>query len=117
MPVQVPVSGKATYSGLGLAKIGETSNSPFVAGTSSFDVDFGEKTIVGTVTEYQARNGVSLAGQINGNAFSGIKNGVEMRGYFYGSNAAELGGVFKGTTTINGIADTPVMGSFGAKKD
>ena len=83
-----------------------------------YNVDFGKKDSAGTVEGIdRVKYAIPLVGKINGNAFSGIKNGVEMHGHFYGPNAEELGGVFKGRTTINGIADTPVMGSFGAKKD
>ena len=74
------------------------------------------KTVSGTVSEERSGNSVSLAGQINGNAFSGTQDGVTMRGNFYGPQASELGGVFQGKTTINNNRDTSVMGSFGASK-
>ena len=106
----VPTTGKAAYEGL--ATLGH-SNTTFGKGTSSFNVDFGAKTINGSVT-----NGpftVPLAGTINGASFNGEKDGIAMQGNFYGPKAAELGGIFKGEL-VEGSSFTPVLGSFGASK-
>ena len=48
----------------------------------------------------------------------GSKNGVEMQGHFYGPQAEQVGGIFKGPATdIPGIDEpTPGMGSFGARR-
>lgn len=111
----VPASGKATYSGLSL--LSNMGGGAWLQGTSKFDVDFGRKTIEGNINSFPYN--VALSGKISGASFSGEKNGVEMQGNFYGPNAAELGGVFKGTV----IDQSPVgdsintfSGAFGAKK-
>ncbi|MGF6148003.1 Transferrin binding protein-like solute binding protein [Kingella potus] len=108
----VPASGKATYSGL--AAFGY-DNLTFGTGASEFTVDFGKKTINGSVSSGGGTFTVPLSGTISGNSFSGVKNNVSMKGNFYGPKAAELAGVYKGEATLNNPL-TPVMGSFGAKK-
>ena len=102
----MPTTGTAVYNGLSL---GSRTGDVYDYGTSRFNVDFGAKTISGTVsnTAYSA----DLRGTISGAAFSGAHNGVNMSGNFYGPNAAELGGVYNGTS--NGKS---VVGSFGAKQ-
>ena len=102
----MPTTGTAVYNGLSL---GSSTGNLYERGTSTFNVDFGSKTISGTVTNdaYSA----DLRGTISGAAFSGTHNGVNMSGNFYGPNAAELGGVYNGTS--NGRS---VVGSFGAKR-
>ena len=60
-------------------------------------------------------NTLALGGTINGASFSGEKDGIAMQGNFYGPKAAELGGVFKGTTIDDGLI-TNFTGSFGATK-
>jgi len=84
---------------------------------ADFNVDFGNKTIEGIV----GLRGIPLSGTIEGNSFSGTKidnspkinrkSDVFMTGRFYGPNANELGGVFRGTYN-----DEKVMGSFGARQ-
>ena len=102
----MPTTGTAVYNGLSL---GSRTGDVYDYGTSRFNVDFGAKTISGTVsnTAYSA----DLRGTISGASFSGAHNGVNMSGNFYGPNAAELGGVYNGIS--NGRA---VVGSFGAKR-
>ena len=106
----VPTSGKATYAGDATIGIDSTT---FLKGTSSFNVDFGAKTIKGNAT-----NGaftLPLEGQINGNAFNGTKDGIQMQGNFYGPQAQELGGTYSGQVLDNGSYKS-FMGAFGAKK-
>lgn len=102
----MPTTGTAVYNGLSL---GSYTGDVYGKGTSQFNVDFGAKTISGTVTN--AVHSVDLRGTISGASFSGAHNGVNMSGNFYGPNAAELGGVYNGTS--NTIL---VVGSFGATK-
>lgn len=102
----MPITGTAVYNGLSL---GSRTGDVYGEGTSRFNVDFGAKTISGTVSN--AAYSADLRGTISGAAFSGAHNGVNMSGNFYGPNAAELGGVYNGTS--NGKS---VVGSFGAKQ-
>ena len=113
---KMPTSGDTYYIGLSTFAMG--TNPTFRTGLSSFHVDFDEKTIDGEVYGDSRVNPIELGGKINGNAFSGSKNGVEMQGHFYGPQAEQVGGIFKGTATdIPGIDEpTPVMGSFGARR-
>lgn len=113
---KMPASGDTYYIGLSTFAMG--TNPTFRTGLSSFHVDFDEKTIDGEVYGDSRVNPIELGGKINGNAFSGSKNGVEMQGHFYGPQAEQVGGIFKGTATdIPGIDEpTPVMGSFGARR-
>ena len=102
----MPTTGTAVYNGLSL---GSHTGDVYGEGTSRFNVDFGAKTISGTVSN--AAYSADLRGTISGASFSGTHNGVNMSGNFYGPNAAELGGVYNGTS--NGRS---VVGSFGAKR-
>ena len=102
----MPTTGTAVYNGLSL---GSSTGNAYNQGTSQFNVDFGAKTISGTVSN--AAYSADLRGTISGASFSGAHNGVNMSGNFYGPNAAELGGVYNGTS--NGRS---VVGSFGAKQ-
>lgn len=102
----MPTTGTAVYNGLSL---GSRTGDVYGDGTSRFNVNFGAKTISGTVSN--SAYSADLRGTINGAAFSGAHNGVNMSGNFYGPNAAELGGVYNGTS--NGRS---VVGSFGATK-
>jgi len=113
---KMPTSGDTYYIGLSTFAMG--TNPEFRTGLSSFHVNFDEKTIDGEVYGDSRVNPIGLGGKINGNAFSGSKDGVEMQGHFYGPQAEQVGGIFKGTATdIPGIDEpTPVMGSFGARR-
>lgn len=102
----MPTTGTAVYNGRSL---GSSTGDAYNQGTARFNVDFGAKTISGTVSN--AAYSADLRGTISGAAFSGAHNGVNMSGNFYGPNAAELGGVYNGTS--NGKS---VVGSFGAKQ-
>lgn len=116
----IPQTGKAHYTGTWEARIGKPiqwdNKADEKAAKAEFDVDFGNKSISGTLTE---ENGVKPAfhienGKIEGNGFhatartreSGINlsgNGstdpktfqasnLRVEGGFYGPQAAELGG-------------------------
>lgn len=109
----VPASGTATYEGY-------THTYPAISlNASLFNVDFGKKTIDGKIYDASdVQDYVALSGTISGNSFSGTKGAVEMQGNFYGPNAAELGGIFKGQTDYgrNDGNYIGIVGSFGAKK-
>lgn len=116
----IPQTGKARYTGTWEARIGKPiqwdNHADKKAAKAEFDVDFGEKSISGTLTE---KNGVEPAfhienGVIDGNGFhatartrdNGINlsgndstnpqsfkaNNLLVTGGFYGPQAAELGG-------------------------
>lgn len=117
----IPQAGKARYIGTWEARIGEPiqwdNQADKKAAKAEFDVDFGEKSISGTLRE---KNGVEPAfhiekGKIEGNGFyatahtrdTGINlsgtgstnpttfqaNGLRVEGGFYGPQAEELGGI------------------------
>lgn len=115
----IPQTGKARYTGTWEARIGKPiqwDNKADKAAKAEFDVDFGKKSISGTLTE---KNGVQPAfhienGKIEGNGFYATartrENGINLSGNgstnpktfqasdlrveggFYGPQAAELGG-------------------------
>lgn len=115
----IPKTGKARYTGTWEARIGKPiqwDNKADKAAKAEFDVDFGKKSISGTLTE---KNGVEPAfhieeGKIEGNGFhatartrdNGINlsgndstnpqsfkaNNLLVTGGFYGPQAEELGG-------------------------
>lgn len=117
----IPQTGKAHYTGTWEARIGEPiqwdNHADKEAAKAEFDVDFGEKSISGKLTE---QNGVKPAfhiekGKIEGNGFyatartreNGINlsgtgstdpktfqaNDLRVKGGFYGPQAEELGGI------------------------
>ncbi len=104
----VPAKGKAVYAG------DATFNGFTEGNSSSFEVDFGGKTIKGKAVANQLT--VPLEGTIKGSSFSGTKNNVTMQGNFFGPKAEELSGVFKGKISGNNGNPTSVIGSFGAVK-
>ncbi|HEZ7777183.1 TPA: transferrin-binding protein-like solute binding protein [Neisseria meningitidis] len=130
----IPQAGKARYTGTWEARIGEPiqwdNQADKEAAKAEFTVNFGEKSISGTLTE---KNGVQPAfhienGRIEGNGFyatahtreSGINlsgNGstnpktfqasnLRVEGGFYGPQAEELGGIiFNNDGTSLGITE------------
>lgn len=104
----VPATGTVSYRGD--AGYGSEHNDCTQITTSSFNVDFGRKTLEGNIAK---TNGGSfdLSAKINGNTFVGAKNGVKTEGRFFGPAAAELGGVF-----MNNTPGDKAFGSYGAKK-
>lgn len=133
----IPQTGKAHYTGTWEARIGEPiqwDNHADKAAKAVFTVDFGEKSISGTLTEKNdthpavyiekgvidgngfhatARtrdNGIDLSGQGSTNPQRFEANNLLVTGGFYGPQAAELGG--------NIIDSDRKFGAvFGAKKD
>lgn len=113
----MPTTGTAQYVGHALhldqSKL-QTHYSEAMRGVSRFNVDYGERTMEGTISsESNQFNPVNIQGVISGNRFS-TASGSEARvyGYFNGPNAEELGGVYSRGTKEN----PEFMGSFGAKK-
>lgn len=123
----VPRSGMASYSGRAILRPIGAGDPKEWQGDAKFDVDFGKKSIVGSVFyEPVAKNPavtdpivkIPLAGSIDGASFSGTHNGNIMHGHFYGPQAAELGGTFI-TERMRGhylSGEKYITGAFGAAK-
>lgn len=101
IPTQnMPVTGLASYKGDSIIlsdDIGDDSDE--VAGQSSFDVDFGAKTLSGSITANNAPT-INISANISGNSFEGTAKSTKLtdgavEGKFYGNNAVELGGLAK----------------------
>ncbi|VGM94856.1 Transferrin binding protein-like solute binding protein [uncultured Avibacterium sp.] len=102
--LDMPTTGTAIYTGQATYDKGSVRAE---TGKSIFHVDYGKKTINGTVAINS--DNIQLSGTINGNAFSGNKNGTQMQGGFYGPKAAELSGTFQNKAE-------GYTGAFGARK-
>ncbi|WP_127233212.1 transferrin-binding protein-like solute binding protein [Neisseria meningitidis] len=138
----IPQSGTAHYTGTWEARIGVPDSGTFIqkdnqadkAAKAEFTVDFGKKSISGTLTEkndthpafyiekgvidgngfhalaHTRDNGIDLSGQGSTSPQSFKANNLLVTGGFYGPQAAELGG--------NIIDSDRKFGAvFGAKKD
>lgn len=101
IPTQnMPVTGLASYKGDSIISsddIGDDSDA--VTGQSSFDVDFGAKTLSGSITANNAPT-IDISANISGNSFEGTAKSTKLtdgavEGKFYGNNAVELGGLAK----------------------
>lgn len=106
----MPASGRVEYDGDALiGKAGSVS-----VADADFVADFGQKTLTGSITRDSqstfAFNPIAINATISGNTFAANNGAITSSGYFYGNNAAEIGGVFSDSS--QGIA-----GSFGARKD
>jgi len=96
----MPVTGLVSYKGDSIIlsdDIGDDSDA--VAGQSSFDVDFGAKTLSGSITANNAPT-INISANISGNSFEGTAKSTKLtdgavEGKFYGNNAVELGGLAK----------------------
>lgn len=86
----------------GLIHLGTTPQSEEEKVT--FVADFTNKILTGNLASI-----VEIEGKIVDNGFSGTKNGITTNGYFYGDNAAELGGTYQNT-------DGTISGAYGAKR-
>ena len=102
MPTEgkVGYTGDATYRQLGIG-----NNIEF--GKSVFTADFVAQNVKGDLTFDKAGN-IGLTAGINGNQFSGSKDGYNADGGFFGGDGQYLGGVYEG----NGA-----QGTYGAKSD
>lgn len=112
----IPTAGRAIYKGEALISFVDSDDVykrlNYVYGLpSTFDVDFDNKTLIGSIKYAEDRPNLIFDAQINGDKFSkwgGLDN-IEVEGAFYGKDASELGGVFMKRDTFSG--------SFGAKKE
>lgn len=99
LSTNTPSTGTATYKGNGA----ELNNGKISLVDATFNVDYGQKTLTGTVGT------TALSATINGNAFAGTKDGISTTGYFYGTRASELGGTYRN-------ANGTLAGAYAAKK-
>lgn len=104
LPKDVPTTGTAKYAGQALHTC---ENCKDMSAKASFDVDFGKKTVAGVIEH--ATGKVNLGATISGSSFSGVANGVQTNGAFYGVDASELSGIYK-------ERDNKFGGAFGATK-
>lgn len=104
LPKDMPKTGTAKYAGQAFHDCATCGDSEAKA---SFDVDFGKKTVAGVI-DHKAQK-VNLSATISGSSFSGVANGVQTNGAFYGIDASELSGIYKET-------DGKFAGAFGATK-
>ncbi|MBQ9682248.1 MAG: transferrin-binding protein-like solute binding protein [Neisseriaceae bacterium] len=105
----IPKTGTATYKGGAVAF--RPADRAVSKGTSSFNVDFAQKTVVGEI-DTEKFGKVSLNGGIKED-WGGFGGG-NFQGAFYGDNAAEMAGEFTRHDTSNPKND--IYGTFGAKK-
>ena len=105
----MPTSGKAVYTG-GFAITGNTKqfeDEDYLRGNAKFQADFAAKTLTGTLTEPTLQP-IDIKAKVNGNSFTGTATSkdfatqAEVEGKFYGSNAKELGGLFKDNKSWGG---------------
>ena len=103
IPTQnMPVTGLASYKGDSIIlsdDIGDDSDEDAARGQSSFDVNFGAKTLSGSITADNAPT-INISANISGNSFEGTAKSTKLtdgavEGKFYGNNAVELGGLAK----------------------
>lgn len=104
LPKDMPTVGTASYTGQAFHACEDCDN---MIGKSSFDVNFGKKTLAGVIEHDDGK--VNLHATISGSSFAGVANGVQTNGAFYGKDASELSGVYKET-------GGKFAGAFGATK-
>lgn len=106
---QMPQTGTAKYTGYAIAY--RASDRAVSKGSSSFDVDFGAKTVKGTVA-LDKFGSHSLTAKINGHRIDYVDNNSGINGgYFYGKNAQEMAGDF----TVSHQGEY-IDGNFGATR-
>ena len=88
----MPTSAKAIYQE-GHALYGKEGK--YIPLEAEVFADFDKKIITVDLKETGSNTKkLSFEGKIDGNTFSGSTNGIESKGAFYGSRAAEVGGIF-----------------------
>ena len=107
----MPKAGSATYKGHAVAMLPATMD--YATGDASFNVNFANKKLTGTLSNWQdmennpntTLKNVAISSTISGNTFKGSNN----QGKFYGTNAQNLAGSFADKTQ-------KIQGAFGANK-
>lgn len=121
----IPTTGTATYKGYAVAY--RPADRLVSKGTSSFEVNFANKTLTGEINTEKFGNFKFTDGEIHHKA-NNFKNGdfsfknlnatnaIFGDGGFYGENAAEMAGSFVVRTQNSAISKNDIYGTFGAKK-
>lgn len=111
----MPTAGTATYKGQAYYSSESLGNQrPLIS--SEFDVDFGAKTVKGKLSGSNINVTLPTA-TISGNSFAGKDgNDNNVQGNFFGSQAAELGGIFSGEQIKADGKKEGISASFGATK-
>ena len=112
----MPTSGSASYSGQSIisANVPALDKEGFYTGTSQFNVDFGNKTLNGSLGINNIQP-VNINASISGNSFSGsassssLPSAARVEGKFYGDQAKQLAGLAQAHDNNWGAA-------FGAQK-
>ena len=125
----IPTTGTATYTGASYGTMAGTATNAFLAGTVTLNADFANRTLSGTMNNTYTTTtstasslpltisanwatGVnSLTGTLSGSGWSGTLNAN-----FFGSQAAEVGGVWQATNTTTSAAYSKASGIFAAKR-
>lgn len=111
--VDMPKSGIAKYEGGLVVSCNDelVCRNEYHSGKSSFEVNFGEKSLKGLLSALGKK--LEVAGEIQGSAFSGDYQDTKISGAFFGDNAQEMAGVFYHENTETGLE---AGGAFGATK-
>lgn len=96
----MPTSGSASYSGQSIisANVSALEHEGFYTGTSQFNVDFGNKTLNGSLGINNIQP-VNINASISGNSFNGtatsssLPSAGRVEGKFYGDQAKQLAGL------------------------
>lgn len=111
----MPTSGSASYTGQSIISADvDALSDDYHTGTSKFNVDFGNKTLNGSLDIANIQP-VNVNATISGNSFAGTANSASLpsaarvEGKFYGNAAKELAGLAQGNDNSWGAA-------FGAQK-
>lgn len=100
---QIPVSGTAVYNA-GVVQFNGLGSQTL--GSSRFTADFGAKKVTADISR-DARYGGNIAvnADIKGNKFASATGAAtQVEGGFFGTNAAEIGGIFKAGETVGAFA-------------
>lgn len=113
----MPTMGIVQYSGTaihGYDKNGKNNyENMFIDGKAHFIADFNTKTIKGTISAFDNQfDSIALEGQITQNYFMGEKNGITLKGGFFGEKAAEISGRYFTHSSPNAVS-----GVFAAEKE
>lgn len=94
--LDMPTAGTFHYQGKGQHAELNNNSLMFTPSDVQFEADFANKTLTGTVTSPEEifPTRTLKAEIIKQNAFAGTHEGLDLRGGFYGSNAAEMTGQY-----------------------
>lgn len=111
--VDMPKSGVAKYEGGLVVSCNDelVCRNEYHSGKSSFVVDFGKKSLTGSLSALETT--LEIAGEIQGSAFSGDYQDTQISGAFFGDDAQEMAGVFYHENAEKGLE---AGGAFGATK-